>query len=109
MDATGRTGIREHLPLMGLRHGNRTWSLTGSFRTIQIAVPRARLKTPPGCEKRMEEPSAEGRMLAADALIASVCLSGTNARRVLRALGMLFAGAVCKDAVSEVWRKLKND
>jgi len=49
------------------------------------------------------------RTLAADALIAGVYLSGTNTRRVRRALGTLFAGEVGKDTVSRVWRKVKSD
>ncbi len=44
-----------------------------------------------------------------EALIASAYLSGTNTRRVKRALGALFKGAVGKDVVSRVWRKLKTD
>jgi len=36
-------------------------------------------------------------MLAADALIASTYLAGTNTRRVRRALKALFGGAVGKD------------
>jgi transposase-like protein len=49
------------------------------------------------------------RTLAADALIASCYLAGTNTRRVRRALSALFAGAVGKDTVSRVWRKVKSD
>jgi transposase-like protein len=40
------------------------------------------------------------RTLAADALIASTYLAGTNTRRVRRALKALFGGAVGKDTVS---------
>jgi putative transposase len=36
-------------------------------------------------------------------------LAGTNTRRVRRALGALFGGAVGKDTVSRVWRKVKSD
>jgi Transposase, Mutator family len=43
------------------------------------------------------------RTLAADALIASTYLAGTNTRRVRRALAALFGGAVGKDTVSRVW------
>ena len=59
----------------------------------------------------MEEPGAAGqrRTLAADALIAGCYLAGTNTRRVRRALGALFRGAVGKDVVSRVWRKVKSD
>ena len=49
------------------------------------------------------------RTLAADALIASTYLSGTNTRRVRRALMALFGGAVGKDTVSRTWRKVKSD
>ena len=49
------------------------------------------------------------RTLAADALIASTYLSGTNTRRVRWALTTLFRGAVSKDIVSRVWRKVKCD
>ena len=49
------------------------------------------------------------RTKAADALIASAYLSGTNTRRVRRALAALFGGAVGKDTVSRVWRKVQTD
>ena len=49
------------------------------------------------------------RTRAADALIASTYLAGTNTRRVRRALATLFDGAVSKDTVSRVWRKVKSD
>jgi putative transposase len=45
----------------------------------------------------------------AEALIASAYLAGTNTRRVKRALGALFKGAVGKDVVRCVWRKVKTD
>jgi transposase-like protein len=49
------------------------------------------------------------RTLAADALIASTYLAGTNTRRVRRALAAVFAEGVGKDVVSRVWRKVKTD
>ena len=49
------------------------------------------------------------RTRAADALIAGAYLSGTNTRRVRRALAAAFAGPVGKDVVSRVWRKTKGD
>src|SRR5437764_6679561 len=73
---------------VGHRHGRRSRSLTGTFGRVAIEVPRARL---------------EG------ALIASTYLSGTNTRRVRRALKALFGGAVSKDTVSRIWRKVKAD
>jgi len=45
----------------------------------------------------------------AEALIAAAYLAGTNTRRVKRALAALFKGAVSKDIVSRVWRKVKAD
>jgi transposase-like protein len=44
-----------------------------------------------------------------EALIAGAYLAGTNTRRVKRALGALFKGAVGKDVVSRTWRKVKGD
>ncbi|MEH2563639.1 hypothetical protein V1289_003266 [Bradyrhizobium sp. AZCC 2289] len=49
------------------------------------------------------------RTLAADALIAGWYLADTNTRRMRRALSALLAGAVGKDMVSRVWRKVKSD
>ncbi len=96
----------------GHRHGSRTRSLTGTFGPIEIAVPRARLKTAEGktTEWRSQALRAyQRRTLAADALIAGTYLAGTNTRRVRRALAALFGGAVGKDTVSRTWRKVKND
>ena len=96
----------------GHRHGRRTRTLTGTFGTTEITVPRARLKA--GEDKTMEWKSKalrayQRRTMAADALIASVYLAGTNTRRVRRALAALFGGAVGKDVVSRTWRKVKTD
>jgi len=44
-----------------------------------------------------------------EALIAGTYLSGTNTRRVRRALGALLKGAVSKDTVSRTWRKVQTD
>src|SRR4051794_32268269 len=44
-----------------------------------------------------------------EALIANASLSGTNTRRVKRALAALFGGAVGKDVVSRTWRKVRTD
>src|SRR5689334_23623380 len=44
-----------------------------------------------------------------EALIVGTYLSGTNTRRVRRALGALFKGAVGKDVVSRTWRKVQTD
>jgi len=44
-----------------------------------------------------------------EALIAGAYLSGTNTRRVKRALAALFDGAMGKDVVSRTWRKVKTD
>lgn len=98
--------------ITGHRHGSRPRSLTGSFGPIEIAVPRARLNTADGKTTEWRSQSLRAyqrRTLAADALIASCYLAGTNTRRVRRALSALFAGAVGKDTVSRVWRKVTSD
>jgi transposase-like protein len=96
----------------GHRHGSRTRSLTGTFGPIEIAVPRARLTTPEGGTTEWKSRALRAyqrRTLAADALIASSYLAGTNTRRVRRALAALFSGTVGKDTVSRTWRKVKGD
>jgi len=81
----------------GHRHGSRPRSLTGTFGTIAIDVPRQALR------------AYQRRTVSADALIAGSYLAGTNTRRVRRALAALFGGAVGKDTVSRVWRKVQGD
>jgi putative transposase len=96
----------------GHRHGHRSRSLLGSFGQVQIDVPRARLNTPDGKTTEWKSRTLRAyqrRTLAADALIVGTYLAGTNTRRVRRALGALFGGAVGKDTVSRVWRKVKSD
>jgi transposase-like protein len=102
----GRTGVTGH------RHGSRTRSLTGTFGPVEIEVPRARLDTAEGKTTEWKSRALRAyqrRTLAADALIASVYLAGTNTRRVRRALAALFGGTVGKDTVSRTWRKVKGD
>src|SRR5476649_2249120 len=83
----GRAGVAGH------RHGSRTRSLTGTFGPIEIAVPRARLNTAEGKTAEWKSKALRAyqrRTLAADALIASTYLAGTNTRRVRRALAAPF-------------------
>src|SRR5256714_8028336 len=105
-DADGPVGVTGH------RHGHRSRSLMGTFGRTEIAVPRARLDGPDGQTTEWKSKilrAYQRRTLAADALIASTYLAGTNTRRVRRALAALFGGAVGKDTVSRVWRKVKAD
>src|SRR5579864_9157952 len=105
-DDEGAAGVAGH------RHGRRVRTLMGTFGKTEIAVPRARLNT---CDGKTTEWRSQAlrayqrRTRAADALIAGTYLSGTNTRRVRRALSALFGGAVGKDVVSRVWRKVKSD
>ena len=96
----------------GHRHGSRVRTLTGTFGKAEIAVPRARLNTSDGKTTEWKSQALrkyQRRTLAADALIAGAYLAGTNTRRVRRALHSVFGGAVGKDTVSRVWRKVKGD
>ena len=106
------TGDEGSTGISGYRHGQRTRSLTGTFGPIRIEVPRARLNSADGKTTEWKSSALRAyqrRTLAADALIASTYLAGTNTRRVRRALAALFGGAVGKDTVSRVWRKVKTD
>src|ERR1700748_2441401 len=105
-EAEGAVGASGH------RHGHRSRSLLGSFGQVEIEVPRARLSTPDGKTTEWKSKALRAyqrRTLVADALIAGAYLAGTNTRRVRRALTSLFGGAVGKDTVSRVWRKVKSD
>jgi transposase-like protein len=96
----------------GSRHGHRERRLLGTFGATTVRVPRARLATPEGNTREWRNatiPAYQRRTKRADALIAGAYLSGTNTRRVRRALAALFEGAVGKDTVSRVWRKTKGD
>jgi len=96
----------------GHRHGHRSRSLLGSFGQVEIELPRARLNTPDGKTTEWKSKALRAyqrRTIVADALIAGTYLAGTNTRRVRRALAGAFGGAVGKDTVSRVWRKVKSD
>src|SRR5688500_13713049 len=96
----------------GHRHGHRERSLMGTFGAVTVRVPRARLATPDGGTTEWRNaslPAYQRLTRRAEALIAGAYLSGTNTRRVRRALAALFGGAVGKDVVSRVWRKVKTD
>ena len=96
----------------GYRHGVRHRQLLGSFGPLDITVPRGRIPKPEGgtAEWRSAALPRYARMTKqAEALIAATYLAGTNTRRVKRALGALFKGAVGKDVVSRTWRKVKVD
>ena len=100
------------LSVIGVRHGHRERTLTGTFGKTRIAVPRARLTGEDGKTREWRSGSLRAyqrRIRAADALIAGAYLAGTNTRRVRRALNAVFAAPVGKDVVSRVWRKTKGD
>src|SRR5213082_1335350 len=105
-NAEGASGVTGH------RHGHRSRSLLGTFGRVEIAVPRARLDTPEGKTAEWRSTALRAyqrRTRQADALIAGAYLAGTNTRRVRRALAAVFGGAISKDTVSRVWRKVKGD
>src|SRR5690242_1038158 len=96
----------------GYRNGTRSRRLLGSFGPIEIAVPRARLFAADGTSREGQSavlPRYARMTRQVEALIAAAYLAGTNTRRVKRALGALFKGAIGKDVVSRVWRKVKAD
>src|SRR5208283_6037135 len=83
--------------LVGVRHGHRERTLTGTFGKTRIAVPRARMMGEDGKTREWRSaalPAYQRRTRAADALIAGAYLAGTNTRRVRRALAAAFAGPV---------------
>jgi putative transposase len=110
--AAGEGGDGAAAEVVGHRHGRRTRTLTGTFGTTEVTVPRARLVAGDGRTSEWRSKalrSYQRRTRAADALIAGAYLAGTNTRRVRRALAALFGGAVGKDVVSRTWRKVRSD
>jgi len=100
----------------GHRHGRRERRLLGSFGPTTISVPRSvprgRLTRPDGATEEWRSatlPRYARMTRQVEALIAASYLAGTNTRRVRRALGALFRGAVGKDVVSRTWRRIKTD
>jgi len=109
--ALGR-GRYERGAKAGYRHGTRPRRLLGSFGPVELSLPRVRLTRPDGGSEEWHSavmPRYARMTRQVEALIASAYLSGTNTRRVKRALGALFKGAIGKDVVSRAWRKLKAD
>jgi len=116
-----RAGASKHLAAMGSasdakvvghRNGHRDRQLMGTFGATTVSVPRARLESMEGGTTEWKSKSLSAycrRTKEVDALIAGSYLSGTNTRRVGRALAALFGGAISKDTVSRVWRKIKGD
>ena len=105
-NADGPSGI------CGYRHGHRPRSLIGTFGRVGITVPRARLDTAAGKTTEWKSSALRAyqrRTKQANSLIAGAYLAGTNTRRVRRALSAVFGGAISKDTVSRVWRKVKGD
>src|SRR4030095_10478694 len=80
---------------------------------VEVAVPRARLRDEDGGGTREWRsavlPRYARRTRQLEALIAGASRSGTNTRRVQRALAALFRGALGKDVVSRAWRKVRVD
>ena len=98
--------------VIGHRHGYRRRTLAGTFGRVELELPRARLNTADGGTTEWHSQfirAYQRRTVAADELIASAYLAGTNTRRVRQALAAVFRGALGKDIVSRVWRKVKSD
>jgi transposase-like protein len=96
----------------GYRNGTRERQLLGSFGPMELSVPRARMATAGGGMQEWRSailPRYARMTRQVEALIAGTYLSGTNTRRVKRALAALFGAAVGKDVVSRTWRKVRTD
>jgi len=73
-------------PAAGHRPGHRSRQITGSFGTVEIAVPRARMVGATKEWRSQALPRYTRRTREVEALIASAYLAGTNTPRVRRAL-----------------------
>src|ERR1044072_9596932 len=96
----------------GYRNGTRERHLLGSFGSVQVSVPRARMANAEGGTREWRSaalPRSARMTRQVEGLIAGAYLAGTNTRRVKRALAALFRVAVGKDVVSRIWGKVKTD
>ena len=108
----GRSRYERDAEPKGYRNGTRERQLLGSFGPVSISVPRARMAAADGSTQEWRStalPRYARMTRQVEALIAGAYLAGTNTRRVKRALGALFKGAVGKDVVSRTWRKVRTD
>src|SRR5262245_19225975 len=104
-DADRPVGVTGH------RHGHRSRSLMGTFGRIEIEVPRARLDGPDGqtTEWKSKTLRAYQRRTGRRCADCKYIPRRHQHAPVRRALAALFAGAVGKDTVCWVWRKVKAD
>jgi putative transposase len=96
----------------GHRNGHRDRQLLGTFGSMTVSVPRARVTDSDGKQAEWRSkalPAYKRLTVQAERLIVGAYLAGTNTRRVRRALAALFDGAVGKDTVSRTWRKVQSD
>jgi putative transposase len=108
----GRGRYNRSADTAGHRNGHRDRQLLGTFGSMTVSVPRARVTDSDGKQAEWRSkalPAYKRLTVQAERLIAGAYLAGTNTRRVRRALAALFGGAVGKDTVSRTWRKVQSD
>ena len=109
----GRWNVAEYIPVE-MHHATLPASfgqvsLTGSFGKTESPCRALGCKLPMGEHRVAQQGAANLSAPHAHCRRAGAYLAGTNTRRVRRALAALFRGAVSKDIVSRVWRKIKSD
>lgn len=80
----------------GFRHGTKSRTLHTSFGSTELAVPRARLMRADGTSQEFQSrllPRYERRTRSLDETVVSLYLSGTNTRRVERAMRPMLSNA----------------
>jgi transposase-like protein len=111
-EALGRLRYARSPSAKGHRNGHRSRDLVTTLGRMTVDVPRARVTNASGVLSEFKSavlPRYRRLTTAALALIASAYLAGVNTRRVRRALGALFGGAVSKDTVSRAWHRVQTD
>ena len=94
----------------GHRNGHRVRQLTTTLGSVQVDVPRARLKTPDGSFVEFQNSVLPpGRRLTpkAEALITRAYLCGCSVRKVSFALSQALGGGISRSMVSRCLRRLK--
>jgi putative transposase len=96
----------------GYRHGRKSRRLTLRTGTVRVAVPRARLVDAEGSEREWQSqlvPRYRRSSAEVEQSVLGVYLSGSNTRRIRRALEPLLAGAaLSKSTVSRLVLRLEK-
>lgn len=105
-------GCRYNREGKGYRNGHRSRELTTTMGTVEVDVPRARLRSEVGSFVEFQNsflPAGRKLTPKAEALITQAYLCGCSVRKVSYALAQALGGSVSRSMVSRCLRRLKPE